>query len=246
MKAGVRACSSIPHLANSEATSSECSHNKAINLISASHIFFVWRLSCTLVDTPTRFCSVSRFHSSLFPSSSYPALVRSAFRLERVAAGDKFPFSHSISRLPEPVRIYSPHTVICTVLLFLTTLPIPAMQVYVPLSHAETFLVKFWACDRIVSSFWMVKLAGGAPGTLHHRSRLSPWSRRMAEDSSFGLENNSEKPVSGMQSDVSGYHSQRPFAESPGPAAFDRINSQLPTKSFPLLLKYPIITQLKS
>lgn len=46
----------------------------------------------------------------------------------------------------------------------------------------------------------MVKLAagapGGAPGMEHHRFRLSPWSRRVAEDSSFGLENSSEKPVS--------------------------------------------------
>ena len=41
--------------------------------------------------------------------------------------------------------------------------------------------------------FWMVKLAGGAPGMEHHRFRSSPWSRCVAEDFSLGLENSSEK-----------------------------------------------------
>lgn len=193
----VGACSSSQNLANWEVTSSACSHNKAMNLTFANNIIFTLPLSCTLADIPTCFCLLSQFYSSFFPSSSYPASVWPAFRLERVAAGDKFPFSPSISRLSEPVRMYSPHTVIWIVLLFLTTWPMPAMQVYVPLSHFEAFLVKFWACDTITPSFWMVKLTGGAPGMEHHRFSLSSWSRLVAEDSSFGLENSSEKPVSG-------------------------------------------------
>lgn len=114
-----------------------------------------------------------------------------------VAAGDKFPFSHSVPRLSEPVGTYSPHTAIWTVLLFLTTLPMPAVQVYVPLSHFEAILVKFWDWDTTVCPFWMVKLAVGAPGMEHHKSKLPPLSRRMVGDSSFGLENSSEKPVNG-------------------------------------------------
>lgn len=127
------------------------------------------------------------------PLGFYPASVWIIFRLEKVVAGDKFPFSHSVQRLSGPVRTYSPHTVIWTVLLLLNTLPMPATQVYNPLSHSETLLVKFWVCDTVMLPFWMVKLAGGAPGMEHHRFRSSPWSRCVAEDSSLGLENSSEK-----------------------------------------------------
>lgn len=127
------------------------------------------------------------------PLGFYPASVWIIFRLEKVVAGDKFPFSHSVQRLSGPVRTYSPHTVIWTVLLLLNTLPTPATQVYNPLSHSDTLLVKFWVCDTVMLPFWMVKLAGGAPGMEHHRFRSSPWSRCVAEDSSLGLENSSEK-----------------------------------------------------
>lgn len=167
-----------------------------MNLIFAKNIFFVSPLSWTLSRNTTCVCPVSQFHSHL-PSSSYPASVWSAFKLERVEAVEKSPFPCSTSRRPELAGTYSPHTVIWTVLLFLSTLPMPATQVYAPLSHSEAFLVKFWDNDTAMSSFWMVKLAWGAPGMEHHRFRLSPWSRRVAEDSSFGLENSSEKARNG-------------------------------------------------
>lgn len=85
------ACSSSQNLAKSEAMSSACSHHKAMKILFANNIFFVAPLSCTLSSNTTCFCLVSRFHSSAFPSSSYPASVWSAFGPE----SGNFPFSHS-------------------------------------------------------------------------------------------------------------------------------------------------------
>lgn len=57
----------------------------------------------------------------------------------------------------------------------------------------------------------MVKLANGVPETEQDRFNVSPWSRRLEENSSFGLGNSSEEHQMGREGDV--YH-LRPLLET--------------------------------
>lgn len=110
----------------------------------------------------------------------------------RLATGSLLLLSHRVS---EELGTHSPHTFISSGSLFLTTLPMPAVQRYIPLSLSSAILLKFWCRDKTIASFWMLKLAEGVPGTEQNRSKLFPWSRNLEGIFSFGLGNSSEEQV---------------------------------------------------